>query len=138
MTITDFLLARIAEDEAALRHGYDVRATFESLARHTLNEREPGWLGRTPAHIAAHMREVSTNATALDAADRTRRLAECEAKRRIVELADEATGFDMTVDQEFRIGSRDERQEPYIGDVMLRTLAAVYADHPDYDEAWRP
>jgi hypothetical protein len=23
-------------------------------------------------------------------------------------------------------------------DLCLRALAAVYADHPDYDEAWRP
>lgn len=65
-------------------------------------------------------------------------LAEVEAKRRIVELADEASGLDAVVDGEFRVGSRDPVAEPYIGDLILRHLAAPYAGHPDYDARWRP
>jgi len=114
MTITDFLLARIAEDEEALKRGYDVRATFAALSRHTLNERVPGFLWRTPEAVAAYMREISEQATALDAADRERRKAECEAKRRLIELA-------ATCD---------------VPSIEL-ALAEVYVDHPDYDEAWR-
>jgi hypothetical protein len=47
----------------------------------------------------------------------TRVLAECRAKRQVVEgvTADEATR-----------------------DLVLRTLALPYADHPDYREEWRP
>lgn len=64
-------------------------------------------------------------------------LADCEAKRRIVELADDATGLDMQVDSEFRVGSRDEVSEPYVGDLILRALASVHSDHPDFQPAWR-
>jgi hypothetical protein len=69
--------------------------------------------------------------------DPARVLAECEAKRRIVEAADEATGLDMTVDSERLVGPRDLVADPYLGDVMLRLLAMPYADHPDYAEEWR-
>lgn len=65
-------------------------------------------------------------------------LAECEAKRKVVESADEATGLDMQVDAEFRVGRRDVNAEPYLGDVILRHLAMPYADHPDYRPEWRP
>ncbi len=49
-------------------------------------------------------------------------LAECEAKRRIVE----AHGSQL-----------DARGEVYWSP-EVRYLAQVYSDHPDYDEAWRP
>jgi hypothetical protein len=64
-------------------------------------------------------------------------LAECEAKRRIIELAPDATGLDAQVDSEFRVGWRDTATEPYIGDVILRALALPYADHPDFRDEWR-
>jgi hypothetical protein len=70
--------------------------------------------------------------------DPARVLAECEARRRIVEFADEATSLDMQVDGEFRIGSRDESDEPYIGDSIMRALALPYADSEGYREEWRP
>lgn len=63
-------------------------------------------------------------------------LAEVEAKRKIIELAEEASSLDMQVDGEFRVGPRDTAKEPYIGDWILRSLASVYADHPDYDQEW--
>lgn len=51
-------------------------------------------------------------------------------------MADEATGLDMSVDSDRRIGVRDETQEPYLGDVILRALAAIWADHDDYRADW--
>ena len=47
----------------------------------------------------------------------TRVIAECRAKRQVVEAvaADDATR-----------------------ELVLRSLAVVYADHPDYREEWRP
>jgi hypothetical protein len=63
-------------------------------------------------------------------------LAECAAKRAIIEQADEATGLDMSVDNDRLVGIRDMAKEPYCGDLILRSLAAVYSDHPDYDPAW--
>jgi hypothetical protein len=77
------------------------------------------------AHIARH--------------DPARVLAEVDAKRRILdEVVDEATGLDMSVDGDRRVGSRDTTTEPYLGTVLLRLLALPYADHPDYREEWRP
>ena len=100
MTLTEFLLARIAEDEA------EMAAAIES--------RYPSgrWtILRNPSRLAA----------------------ECEAKRRIVE--------------EHRGGKWPNPPDPcdahdasFVSTPCdtLRYLAAVYADHPDYDEAWRP
>lgn len=63
-------------------------------------------------------------------------LAECEAKRRIVEgrtgIPHPSDGCDGSCD-----GPNDHWHLVYEWDV-LRALAAVYADHPDYREAWKP
>jgi hypothetical protein len=77
LTLTDFLLARIAD--------------LEAMARAELNE---GWEDIV--------------------------LAECEAKRRIVECATNmhTSGPDW--------------------DEACRFLALPYADHPDYREEWKP
>lgn len=95
LTITDFLLARIAEDEdpetAAERFGVD--------------------------------RFV----------DMSRVLAECGAKRRIVEMYAEHD----------HSAYADHRWSNFAGgyatatDHVVALLAAVYDDHPDYDEGWR-
>ena len=132
MTVVEFLLARIAEDEAMYR---DVAGCYVGEAWAPF-----GW---------GH--EIDLNAE--------RGLAECEAKRRIIEwhqawpiLVDAPAGFDayaeglqsatlrMTrhiawmTEQEYRdrFGS-----EPPTGPV-LRLLALPYAGHPDYRQEWRP
>lgn len=103
MTLTAFLLARIAEDEAAA---------------------DAAPAGGGPAYLA-------------DPTDPARVLAECRAKRRVVVLADEATGLDETVDMEREAGSRGESGIHYVGDRILRAMAAVYDGHRDFDPAWR-
>lgn len=55
------------------------------------------------------------------AEDETRALAECEAKRRIVERVSEVKWT----------GSYAVR------DVVLELLALSYADHPDYRDKWK-
>jgi hypothetical protein len=68
--------------------------------------------------------------------DPARVLAEVDAKRRIVALCEpslvEVTAYGQT-EREFIPGNG-----PPWGDGVLRLLAAPYADHPDYDPAWRP
>ncbi len=86
MDITEFLLARIAEDEA------DVKAGVYTGDVHT------------------------------------RLAAECEAKRQIVELCGSAA--ERTRGEASVAG--------YLADNVLARLALPYADHPDYDESWRP
>ena len=156
MTLTEFLLARIAEDEAAAaaavsrRDGVDkweavgsgtvVGPGYDKVKHVMLPSSEDG----AARHIARH--------------DPARVLAECESKRRIVTEAFEVAA---TIDGEWgcchdaddiRRGYREptpgwgDEPEPLPADCagpevagkFLQGLALPYADHPDYDEAWRP
>ena len=97
-TLTEFLLARYAEDEAAAR---------DALEQGSEPEPEPwlavGWpSSEHPGPVVLVGPE--------------RFLAECEAKRRIIDAAED-------------LHSRR---------FILEALALPYANHPDYDEAWRP
>ena len=106
LTLTDFLLARIAEDETRAR---DLGADAMMGAR---------WKHH-PKDAYDDLQQMGLNYS-------RRVLAECEAKRRIVEQAERL--------------NRDgcDSQHGIEGDLILRTLAAVYADHPDYRDEWRP
>ena len=144
MTLTEFLLARIAEDEAAAvaavtrsddpaRDGVNewvavgggtvVGPAFDSLRHLSLPSREDA----TAQHIARH--------------DPARVLAECEAKRRIVEihrphpfLLDDDRGEAW----ECEACGGDVPASGAVTCPTTRALATVYADHPDCDETWRP
>lgn len=109
-TLVDFLLARLDEDEEAAR----------GLAESLPSPAEPTWEadGRSvrmggitmfDAHplMAAHIARH----------DPTRTLAEVEAKRRIVQWMGDTVEYVV------------------YGDEVLRALAAVYVDHPDYAAA---
>jgi hypothetical protein len=62
-----------------------------------------------------------------------------EAKRRILaEIVPETNDMDQALDSEFRSTKRDTDTEPYIGERLLRILAAPYANHQDYRDEWRP
>lgn len=110
MTIEEFLKARIDEDEATV-----VAAAGSSWVTVIIDR-------STSKHVVIH--------------DPARILREVAAKRAIIEAADEATGYDMSVDLDRRVGSRNMVDEPYVGDVILRALAAVHSDHPDYRTEW--
>lgn len=116
--LADFLLARIAEDEAEARRG-------------------AGWSDRTTRW--------------------GRVLADCEAKRRIVEaeagrrvLRDEVgdvavhtwsdKGSFVSVNGEQMTTAEFDAvfTEPAPPSGTLRLIALPYADHPDYREQWRP
>ena len=119
MTITDFLLARIAEDEAVAR---DCAA---SVGEHARLE----WIIYEKREIDGEVVEVRRTLTPYDPA---RVLAECEAKRRIV---DEYVARDEDVD--LMLGPNVLRQREWSGlRLAVRVLAAVYADHPDYQQEW--
>ncbi|MDR7381696.1 DUF6221 family protein [Promicromonospora iranensis] len=100
MIITEFLLARVAEDEAAAQAALD-DAPDSSL-----------W--------------------------RARVLAECTAKRTIVEAFEELGKFLTQSDNgdgDVATGARDMFAGLMIA---VQAHAGVYADHPDYRPAWRP
>jgi hypothetical protein len=96
-TLADFLLARIADDQAAGEQAV-TWPTQNGLA----------WIGPTPQ--AATLLAISGH----------RMLAECDAKRRIVEAM-------VEVGLEFLTPG-----------LVLRRLALPYVDHPDFSEEWKP
>jgi hypothetical protein len=109
ITLTDFLLQRIAEDEAVARAA--ISATGESP-----------WQASSYRVVVDDGFEVADasvpSATHIARHDPARVLAECAAKRAIVECAtDQHTGG-----IEF--------------DSILRALASVYADHESFDPRW--
>jgi hypothetical protein len=99
-TLTEFLLARIADDEAWVT---------DHFAGVTLGILPPGAPRIVP--IPGSMDRV---------------LAECEAKRRIIE------GIPAPMVIHGGVGA--PTSEPGI----LRLLALPYANHPDYRAEWRP
>lgn len=133
MTITEFLEQRIAEDARVAQRVID----------------EPGYTHDDEAGIDFD-EHFNPN----------RMLAECEAKRRILEfhrswpvLVETEPRFDLadstdmnamtyrmskqimwTTEQEYRERFGDEPPTA----PMLLALAAVYSDHPDFDPEWRP
>lgn len=119
--IREFLEARIAEDEA---YAAQARGQHYGWVDNWRAETMQGT--KTESVIYAHAFRFSPE----------RLLAECVAKRAIIEQAEEATGLDMCVDNDRLVGRRDMDAEPYCGDVILRALASVYADHPDYQQEW--
>lgn len=157
MNITDFLLARITEDEKAAlaceplqevpvmggprmetySHGINSYATEDGYPRQRGGSRKPFSTG--PDSIESHFVRWEP----------ARVLVECAALRAVVELHQEVGGASLVVP-----GGLIERvryceccdhtdSEGAIAEdatfpcETLRYLAAVYADHADFDEAWR-
>lgn len=101
MTLTEFLLARIADQEAAARV------------------------------------DRAVDADPLVTRYATQALAECEAKRRIVEDLTAHLEADHAA-MESPVASASWHAKATALKSVAYLLALSYADHPDYDEAWRP
>jgi hypothetical protein len=117
-TLTDFLLARVAEDEAEI----GVLGPYQHD-----DSAGPNGVGWGEVGAISEVLMIS----------HARVLAECEAKRRIVEwagrhahAADEKDPDPAT--RSFNAGAA------WASYNIVRTLAAVYSDHPDYRSEWRP
>lgn len=95
MDIQEFLLARIAEDEAeAAEYQHYEDQVYETA----------GWF------------------------DPSRVLRECAAKRAIIEHC-RTLEAKVLNDNLWNVDEHDD---------ILQSLAAVYSDHPDYQEEWKP
>ena len=127
MTLTEFLNARFDEDEAvaldAMGGPWEVRgrSVYQADGAPSLNPVAADAWDYAP-HIARH--------------SPARVLREVEAKRKILDMASEASGLDQQVDMEFRAGPRDMDAEPFLGDLLRRALALPYRDQPDYQQEW--
>jgi hypothetical protein len=111
MDLAEFLLARIGEDEAAAR---------KVLAEHEMYDWESYLSGAGGYGFSSNLFAERFNPT--------RVLAECEAKRRIVELAAPWAAYTGENNGMARV----------VQDMNLRLLALPYADHPDYRSEWAP
>ena len=111
MNISEFLLARITEDELA--------------ARAVIAECE-----ESPPSVYDMAQVPMLNAGAPD-----RVLAECAAKRRVVELHHDPYEGDDDYDPACT-GMYDSGSAESSNCDTLRALASVYADHPDFDPNW--
>ncbi len=114
MTLTEFLLARIAEDE------------------HPARMASEGWVS-------------GDGMLELGCWDEKRVLAECEAKRRIVEMAQTATSQETEFRALADANPLSEEAADMLAimggvrtaaDAACESLAAVYADHLDYQQEW--
>lgn len=124
--LTDFLLARIAEDAAVARRAAEIDAA-----------QPPEYRPAEPISLTDDFTWGQSGTVEMSAA---RFLAECEAKRRIV--------------AQHRLSPDPEPDDDWLGICTmctdtgpeaqgwpcdtLKALASVYAEHPDYREEWRP
>ena len=125
VTLTEFLLARIAEDREAA-----------GQAKWAMQDE---WFTEADDKVDEYVRRLSP----------TRVLAECEAKRRIMEWHPVYRGPRLVAVDRRPAGFACEQchatssisEQSVIEDLgwceTLRLLALPYADHPDYDEAWQ-
>jgi hypothetical protein len=131
MTITEFIRARLAEEEqtAQAAAGAGVEVGVWTLSDATATQVRDGNGNRVGghtwphkgAHIALHdparvLREIAARRAVLDMA-----LTEQEAGDRY------GAGFNEASE-----GWHDAQEH------VLKQLASVYADHPDYDQEWAP
>ncbi len=120
-TLTDFLLARFSEDEAAAHtESARIDARYASVRGASLAFTDWDLGPGNPARV----------------------LADCKAKRQIVELhADDQPncmgGYREGLMHGDIIRSVRLNGAPIGYCDTLLALAAIYADHPDYQEAWR-
>jgi hypothetical protein len=149
MTLIEFLLARIAEDErAAKTAGWSCPAPWsmnESSAgdsRRTINDSEDDNL------FDAGYSDTYPNASSavtfhIARFDPARILAECAAKHALMEGHVGAREYwrDQSMPYDWCVGcGRLDECDPVTDDVdecpTLRALAAVYSDHPAYQSDW--
>jgi hypothetical protein len=135
MTLTEFLLARIAEDEDEAKG-----ATLGQW------ERDSGWSVTAPPpegwsgpYVIVDTK-VRNDAWFIARFNPTRVLAECEAKRRIVERA---TGGDGCGGHPGPYMPHGDYGTSYCfradeDNWDLRDLAMPYTNHPDYLPEWKP
>jgi hypothetical protein len=132
VTLADFLLQRIAEDEVVARAA--TRGAWTAVGTEFVDDAgHPEEMTRGYVDVfydgPTVIEEIIRGADAMHIArhDPARVLAECEAKRQIVERWPDPFGQWTAEQAEAARAAKD---------FAVRALASVYADHPDYCEEW--
>lgn len=134
MKLTEFLLARIAEDEAV--------AEAASAQDDRWVQSLSGSVVRTPtSYVAIAICQEQEETSHIARHDPERVLAECEAKRLIVARHRGEYSCETCADEEEMCEDSEGYATWYRSSVWapcptLRLLALPYADHPDYQQEW--
>lgn len=135
MDLTEFYAARLDETEAAARDSY-----YEGQRWITEEEGVYRW----PDDELVQMADRKADARHIARHDPARVLREVEAGRKILadlpayskQRRDLRDHVYLPENAAYHSGHADGTDDAAY--YALRLLAAVYSDHPDYDEAWRP
>lgn len=137
MTLTDFLLARIGDDERTARDAFPAPWDYAGQ----------GWVRHGDTTIGSDLfpevlaAEVQRNGDGEHIArhDPARILAECAMKRRLIEDAADFVGEmdneEMRTNDLYAFGRIQARSRSW-QDHILRALAQPYSNHPDFDSSW--
>lgn len=131
--LIEFLRARLDEDEDTAK-----RAAFGwgSAWRADCDDEDCDWVVHADGKTDMLATEDGDVARHVAGHDPARVLADIAARRAVVDIAAEA----FAARQDRMTGSEiwENAGERGVMTATLRHLATVYAEHPDYDEAWRP
>jgi hypothetical protein len=143
MTITEFLEARLSEDEAVARAAAE---SDPSIQGHYMEEGPAGtaWTAEDGMVLSESgamwdCEGSATLCTTTEVAehfarhDPARVLAECAAKRAIIQshASSAAARPNAAFGQRFVLAGMETGLE-----IAMKALAAIYASHPDYEPGW--
>lgn len=134
MRIVEFLLARIEEDESAAQAASVPYDQWDAVGS---SDGQVAMVSGITGHVAP--RPGLPTAQHIARHDPARVLAECAAKRGVIGLLTVAEQHVADVRRsapEYRFVSAAESPRDAIL-CAVQLLAAVYADHPEFDPAWR-
>ena len=141
MELAEWLMQQIADDEAVAREavpsitgwsvGLERAADRRSIVAHLVIPDDSADSSGIASDEVTRTRWLTT-AAHIARWHPARVLAECEAKRRIVE---EHAWGEYVVGDGWRTCIADHEESPC---TTLRLLTMPYADRPGYDPAWRP
>jgi hypothetical protein len=136
VTLTEFLLSRIAEDECDARDATPGPWRWLTVDEQgqAMGQRNIRADGDIPVMVG--LIDFPIDQRHIARHDPARVLAECEAKRAAIKAA---WGDHLQIEGEWGYGKGSDQLEAENDQPdVVKYLAAVYSDHPDYDEAWRP
>lgn len=138
VSLPDFLLARIAEDEERAGLAAQLGAQWQPGGSGVWIEAttvlaSDGKLPRSGRSVAEVDDVAVPHVLSWSPA---RVLAECDAKRRIVAMRKTYDGRPITGESPGAVSAIAVGAA--VLDAALTALALPYADHADYDETWRP
>jgi hypothetical protein len=137
--LTGFLLARLADDEAAARAAVVITSSAIGEFTDWYTDGESIYLAGLGAAVAVGPYGSGIGAATDHIArhDPTRVLADCAARRAVV---DALVDMRALLGKAVAVGRNPTHMRVAVESYehVVRCLAAVYDSHPDYDERWRP